>query len=123
MNSQTKYNEMTEFDKLPKEIQERMFEYQVEQGNKRDADVFRECLDEEDTHGGIDWCKTEEGWLFWHEILDKHNHALFFERYPKKSPLKDAIQEVKANPAEAIKVLQEYAKQFNLTVEVVFKSK
>ena len=123
MNSQTKYNEMTEFDKLPKEIQERMLECQVEQGNPRDADVFRECLDQEETYGGFDWGKSKEGWLFWEEILDKHKHKIFFEKYPKKSPLKDAIQEVKANPAEAIKVLQEYAKKFNLTVEVVFKSK
>jgi hypothetical protein len=117
MNSQTKYNEMTEFDKLPKEIQERMLECQVEQGNPRDADVFRDEI-----ASGFRWDKTKEGLGFWNDVINK-NHNLFFEKYPKKSPLKDAIQEMKANPAEAIKVLQEYAKQFNLTVEVVFKSK
>jgi hypothetical protein len=118
MNSQSKYNEMTEFDKLPKEIQERMLECQVEQGKPRDADVFRDSI----TNGFL-FIKTIEGSDFWWEVLKNKNHNLFFQKYPKKSPLKDAIQEVKANPAEAIKVLQEYAKQFNLTVEVVFKSK
>jgi hypothetical protein len=123
MNSQTKYNEMTEFDKLPKEIQERMLECQVEQGNTRNKDVFRLCIEENKDDGGFDWSISKEDWLFWKKVLVNKNHELFFETYPKKSPLKDAIQEVKANPAEAIKVLQEYAKQFNLTVEVVFKSK
>lgn len=123
MNSQTKYNEMTEFDKLPKEIQERMLECQEEQANPRDADVFRDKIWASEYHGGFEWVQAIEGDNFWREVLEKNNHDLFFEKYPKKSPLKDAIQEVKANPAEAIKALQEYAKQFNLAVEVVFKSK
>ncbi len=118
MNSQEKFNEMTEFDKLPREIQERMLECQVEQWNTCDEDVFRNEI-----ANGFRWDKTIEGWDFWANVINKHNHKLFFEKYPKKRPLRDAIQEVKANPAEAIKALQEYAKQFNLTVEVIFKSK
>jgi hypothetical protein len=118
MNSQTKYNEMTDFDKLPQEIQERMLECQVEQGKPQNKDVFRDAI----TNGFL-FDETIEGSFFWWEVLGNKNHKLFFEKYPKKSPLKDAIQEMKANPAEAIKVLQEYAKQFNLTVEVIFKSK
>jgi hypothetical protein len=123
MNSQTKYNEMTEFDKLPREIQERMLECQVEQGNKRDADVFRNKIRANKYRGGFGWSESTEEYDFWQDVLMNKEHNIFFEKYPKKRRLKDAIQEVKANPAEAIKALQEYAKELNLTVEVVFKSK
>ncbi len=114
---------MTEFDKLPREIQERMLECQEEQGNPRDADVFRNEIAAGKFEGGFAWYKTKEDWDFWGDVINEHNYNLFFKKYPKKRPLRDAIQEVKANPAEAIKALQEYAKQFNLTVEVIFKSK
>lgn len=72
---------MTKFDKLPVEIQEKMLERQVEQGNKRDAWVFRNGLDA--FIGGFCWSKTPEGYAFWYNVLIRENYDLFFERYPK----------------------------------------
>jgi hypothetical protein len=71
---------MTEFDKLPKEIQERMLECQIEQGNLRNADVFiKEILSTAD-QGGFYWRDTMEGWDFWAKVLIENNQDLFFKQ-------------------------------------------
>ena len=34
--------------------------------------------------GLFDWGETEEGVMFWWNVIIEHNFDLFFERYPKK---------------------------------------
>ena len=70
---------------FPVEIVEKMLERQVEQGNKRDVSVF-----EQSKYDGFDWDITPEGGQFWVEIIKNKNFDLFFEKYPKDSPVETA---------------------------------
>lgn len=72
------------WDKLPPEIKNRMLEYQEEQGNSRNPDVFKELLDSHQNKGGFSWQGTVEGYGFWLEVLIEENFKKFYERYPKK---------------------------------------
>ena len=78
---------MIEFKNLPVEIQQRMLDEQVRQGNKRDAEVFVECMYSAKSQGGFTWAQSVEDTGFWTEILLKGNFVVFFEKYPKR-PLK-----------------------------------
>lgn len=62
---------MTQFDKLPIEIQEKMLERQVEQGNKRNPEVFRVLITTGAEKGGFSWSFTPENYYFWYMILIK----------------------------------------------------
>ena len=75
---------MKKFDELPVEIQEKMLERQVQQGNKRDEEVFGRDLYTNQELGGFDWCETPEEAEFWSYVLESDNHELFYQRYPKK---------------------------------------
>jgi len=124
MNSETKYNEMNDFDKLPKEIQEKMLEKQLEQGNKIDPYVFRQDIFNDKVNRGFDWDKTKEGSEFWADVLDLKNFDVFFEKYPKKKrPLKAECKCVKNNFEEANKILQAWAKKNNCSINIIVKSK
>jgi hypothetical protein len=72
---------MTQFDKLPFEIQERMLEEQVKQGNPRDLNAFRNSIQSE--FKGFSWDEAKEGGLFWMDILMDSNVETFFEKYPR----------------------------------------
>lgn len=72
---------MIQFDKLPFEIQERMLEEQVKQGNPRDLNVYRESIGAE--FNGFSWDKTKEGFSFWSGILSNNKIETFFEKYPR----------------------------------------
>jgi hypothetical protein len=88
---------MTKFNRLPKEIQEKMLDYQEQQGNKRDAWVFRKDLDAHIIEGGFDWDDTPEKNRFWYDVLINKNYDLFFERYPKGTgfePLPEKVMNV-----------------------------
>ena len=74
---------MIQFKDLPVEIQERMLDEQVRQGNKRDAKGF-----EEDVTEGFSWDRSVEGFDFWDEILLDGNISVFYEKYPKRPALK-----------------------------------
>jgi hypothetical protein len=74
-------NEVT-WDELPIEIQKRMLECQVEQGNNKDETVFREYVWVGKHSGGFTWDKTDEGEDFWNDIIHNKNFNVFFERYP-----------------------------------------
>ena len=124
MNSETKYNEMNDFDKLPKEIQEKMLETQLEQGNKIDPYVFRQDIYAGKEKKGFNWCETKEEHEFWWQVIDEENFDLFFEKYPKKKrPLKAECKCVKNNFEEANKILQAWAKKNNCSINIIVKSK
>ena len=72
------------FDELPVEIQEKMMERQVEQGNKRNEEVFRRHLRSSAVKGGFTWDDTPEGALFWSKVLDGGKMETFYQRYPKE---------------------------------------
>ena len=74
-----------ELKRVPQEIIYKMLERQVEQGNKRDADVFDENIIYGYFGGGFTWDQTIEGQKFWKEVLKEKRYDLFFLRYPKKS--------------------------------------
>jgi hypothetical protein len=74
-----------EWKNLPKEIQERMLECQVEQGNKRDESVFEENVCNDFNHGGFTFENTIEGGSFWTKVLIRENIDTFFEKYHKKN--------------------------------------
>ena len=72
---------MTQFDKLPFEIQERMLEEQVKQGNPRDLNVFRKNIHAE--YKGFSWAEAEDEHSFWMDILLESNLQTFFVKYPR----------------------------------------
>ena len=76
---------MTQFDKLPVEIQERMLDEQVRQGSPRNAEVFERDIKTDVFAGGFDWVESVEGYGFWAEIILNDNFAVFYEKYPKTS--------------------------------------
>jgi hypothetical protein len=89
-----------EWKNLPKEIQERMLECQVEQGNKRDESVFEENINYNKNSGGFHWADTAEGHSFWNRIIYNRDTGLFYGKYPKKEnntkePLDEAIELLK----------------------------
>jgi len=86
---------MREFEKLPVEIQEKMMEHQVEQGNKRNSYVFKNDISCGKIGGGFYWGSTLEGRNFWRKIIVDKNFTEFYKRYPKK----DTIQENKLEKA------------------------
>ena len=74
---------MIEFKDLPVEIQNRMLDEQVRQGNLRNAKVFEKSITASVLRGGFTWEKSVEGHVFWREIIQGGNLDLFYERYPK----------------------------------------
>lgn len=76
---------MIEFKDLPEEIQERMLDEQVRQGNPRNAMVFEKDMCSPDVEGGFSWKQSIEGHVFWYKILVNDNTDDFYEKYPKVS--------------------------------------
>lgn len=79
---------MVQFKDLPPEIQERMLDEQVRQGNPRNAEVFEENILADNDEGGFAWGNSKEGLYFWDKILAGGNLAVFYKKHPKKTPLK-----------------------------------
>lgn len=69
---------------FPDEVVEKMLEYQVEQGNKKEVAVFESKKTANYWHNGFSWGKTKEGTSFWSRVIVNGNFALFFEKYPIK---------------------------------------
>src|SRR5690554_5247692 len=78
---------MIQFKDLPVEIQQRMLDEQVRQGNPRNAEVFEKKITADEDQGGFCWIKSAEGYAFWDRILFDGNFAVFYEKYPKRPPL------------------------------------
>lgn len=69
--------------KLPKQIQKKVFEKQIEQGNLPDKELR---VSEGRYFGNFHWAETEEGEDFWKKVSDGYYYD-FYEKYPKdKTP-------------------------------------
>lgn len=87
---------MVNFKDLPEEIQKRMLDEQVRQGNKRDAKVFEEDTSAGSLEGGFLWETSVDGFAFWNKIISYGNFADFYEKYPKPPQLKTIPLHIKA---------------------------
>lgn len=76
---------MIQFKDLPIEIQQRMLDEQVRQGNPRNAKVFEKAITACSSEGGFTWEQSEERFDFWYKIIANGNLAVFYEKYPKES--------------------------------------
>lgn len=74
--------EFMDFKNLPVEIQERMLDEQVQQGNPRNAKVFETKIWANKRLGAFNWSESVEGYDFWEEIIQHGNLAVFYEKYP-----------------------------------------
>lgn len=79
---------MIRFNDLPVEIQERMLDEQVRQGNPRCAEVFEEHIAAPAREGGFFWARSVDGYDFWEKIIVVGNFTEFYEKYPKRPALK-----------------------------------
>lgn len=70
---------------FPREVVERMFECQVEQGNKRSLLPFENEVESGKERGGFNWKETKEGESFWSNVISFRKFDHFFARYPKKN--------------------------------------
>jgi hypothetical protein len=68
---------------FPIEVVKKMIEEQVNQGNEADVTVFQEERGADKALKGFNWCNTEDGHLFWQNVIVTRNFDLFFEKYPK----------------------------------------
>jgi len=68
---------------FPKGIISLMLDYQEEQGNPRDVSVFERRAVARQPDKGFEWDYTQEGWDFWHKVINNKNFNFFFEKYPK----------------------------------------
>lgn len=92
-----------ELKDFPKEIVERMLEYQVAQGNERDVSVFERNRSAPRYDGGFDWYMALEEWRFWNLVIGNRDFNLFFSRYPNvQQALQDELEAFKARVREAV---------------------
>ena len=69
---------------FPIEVVQRMVDYQVEQGNKDDINVFQKTNYLPSSSGGFTWDNTVEGFDFWDDVINGKEFDVFFKKYPKK---------------------------------------
>ena len=74
-------------EEYPIEVVEKMLEEQVKQGNRPNVEVFQERYCADADHGGFDWGKSDDGTIFWIDVLENDGYDLFFKKYPKKANL------------------------------------
>ena len=75
---------MVEFNNLPVEIQEKMLEEQVKQGNPYNKNIFIRVISTGYSNKGFDWEDSKDGYYFWDEILRNENINFFYRKYPNK---------------------------------------
>jgi hypothetical protein len=68
---------------FPEAIVRKMLEHQVAQGNQEDVAIFDRDKEARRFEGGFDWERTQEGMVFWVEVVGRKNFDLFFETYPE----------------------------------------
>ena len=76
---------MITWNKLPKEIQDKMLEHQVAQGNKRNPEVFIRNISSNEHANGFNWEEAQEGYNFWYAviILDFNYFYTLYPKYPR----------------------------------------
>jgi hypothetical protein len=79
---------MIPFKDLPIEIQQRMLDEQVRQGNPRNAEVFEADISAATAEGGFLWKESVDGYDFWDKIVFSGNFTEFYAKYPKPPLLK-----------------------------------
>ena len=68
---------------FPVEVVEKMFDYQVKQGNPRNVKLFEINNCAPSLSGGFTWDDTTEGYDFWSDVIIHKNFERFFEKYPE----------------------------------------
>ena len=81
---------MIKWKDLPREVQEKMLDNQVAQGNKRSPEAFKKNIDSGGWSGFL-WSRSPEGHRFWSKIIqaDKVTPKTledFYKLYPKPDP-------------------------------------
>lgn len=95
-----------ELEGFPKEVVNKMLDYQYEQTGKRDITVLEKNMESGTMCKVFDWKKTPEGDIFWGEVIVFRNFDLFFERYPKKES--EPVQEQPATCTEPVEINSPY---------------
>lgn len=83
-----------EISNFPIQIVQKMVDYQVEQGNKANVEIFQLHNQMTRKGGGFDWNETVEGKSFWVNIIVNEYFNLFFQLYPKDAEKKKVRQNV-----------------------------
>ena len=100
---------------FPKEVIEKMLDYQVAQGNNLDVSVFEKDNTCSRDEAGFDWAQTIEGSALWCEVIMSKKFDLFFEKYPKETSKEETPTRYKANASyDVIDICKAYNLNFNL---------
>lgn len=83
-----------EISNFPIQIVQKMVDYQVEQGNKANVEIFQLHNQMTRKGGGFDWNETVEGKSFWVNVIVNEYFNLFFQLYPKNAEKKKVRQNV-----------------------------
>ena len=81
----TKRHLVGEIEDFPMEVVERMVYEQASQRQKMNPTVFAINNSAGPAEGGFSWAITEDGYVFWENVIRKKNFDLFFSKYPKKT--------------------------------------
>lgn len=91
-----------EIEGFPIEVVRKMVEEQVRQGNKADVGVFQKCFYMGNERGGFEWEDTEDGYVFWAEVLGDREFDEFFEKYPKPETTEMQAENTTTGPHKEI---------------------
>lgn len=81
----TKRHLVGKIEDFPMEVVERMVYEQAGQRQKMNPTVFAINNSAGPAEGGFSWAITEDGYVFWENVIRKKNFDLFFSKYPKKT--------------------------------------
>ncbi|MGL5913091.1 MAG: hypothetical protein ACRCZB_02915 [Bacteroidales bacterium] len=87
-------------ENFPIEVVQQMCEYQVKQKNKFNPSVFAYDKMNDVNSGGFRWIETDEGHLFWEDVIAHEDFDVFFKKYPKQKVEKTTdtkIEDMKTN--------------------------
>lgn len=87
---------------FPIEVVRKMVEEQIRQGNNADVEVFQKYAGMDKDCGGFDWKDTEDGYVFWAEVLGDRDFKVFFEKYPKQDNTKMQAENTTTGPHKEI---------------------
>lgn len=109
------------WEDLPKEIKEKMLEYQVAQGNKKKPSIFVHELGSAKYEGGFSWADSPEGFDFWKNVLEEGNFKIFFDKYPKSELNFEKLDELNKIRDEIVSIEEEINKINSLLSSEIIK--